>query len=368
MPINILYIDDEKKNLSAFKAQFRQDFNIYLADSAEAGLKILKETEIEIIITDQRMPGTTGVQFFESILNTYPDPIRILLTAYTDVESLIDSINKGRIFRYIRKPWDEHDLRMTIENGYELLKTKRELIVKNRDLKKSNDELKRFVYSASHELKSPLSTILGAVKMAEQQTDNDNTEMYFNMIRDSAFNLEALIKNIINYHKNSSAEKDIKEVKFQNLISEILNIYKGSDMISNINIKVNIEQKNIFISDDFRIRLIISNLISNALKYQKENEDYKYISIKVKAGPDFADLSIEDNGIGMDKDCSPQIFNLFYRGTSQNTGTGFGLYIVREALNKIGGEILVSSSEGIGSVFQIKIPNNSKVVLTEPTV
>src|SRR4051812_7012493 len=122
MPINVLYIDDERNNLTAFKALFRNDFNIYLADSAEAGLKILEQTQVEIIITDQRMPGLTGVQFFEYILQAYPDPVRILLTAYTDVESVIDAINKGQVFRYIRKPWDEQDLKMTIENGFELFK------------------------------------------------------------------------------------------------------------------------------------------------------------------------------------------------------------------------------------------------------
>jgi two-component system, sensor histidine kinase and response regulator len=365
MPINILYIDDEKNNLIAFKALFRKDFNIYLAESAEAGLKILNESEVEIIITDQKMPGLTGVQFFESILQSHPDPVRILLTAFTDVESVIDAINRGQVFRYLRKPWDEQDLRMTIENGFELFKTKKELIEKNRELKKSNDELNRFVYSASHELKSPLSTIFGILKVALSE-DTKNAEIYFNMIRESASNLEALIKNIINYHKNNSAEKDTKEINFQTIISEILKIYRSSHEISDINIKVNVEQEKIFIGDEFRIKLIISNLISNAIKYQKQSEDYKYISIKTKATDDYVNFSIEDNGIGMDSECSPNIFNMFYRGTAINTGTGFGLYIAKEALNKIGGEILVSSREGIGSIFQIKIPNKAKLVFSQP--
>jgi two-component system sensor histidine kinase/response regulator len=371
MPINILYIDDEKNNLSAFKALFRKDFNIYLADSAEAGLKILNETEVEIIITDQRMPGITGVQFFESILHTFPDPVRILLTAYTDVESVIDAINKGQVFRYIRKPWDEYDLKMTIENGFDLFKTKKELIEKNKVLKKTNDELNRFVYSASHELKAPLATILGVVKIARAEDNknmNASAENYFEMIQESAHNLEALIRNIINYHKNNSVHRDTGEIDFQSLISNILDIYKDSHEACNINVQVKIEQEKIFIGDEFRIRLIISNLISNAIKYQKKNEDHKYIVIKVKASHDYMNLSIEDNGIGIDKECSPNIFNMFYRGTAQNTGTGFGLYIVNEALNKIGGEILVSSTEGIGSIFQIKIPNKSDLILSHQPI
>lgn len=118
--IKILYIDDEQENLNAFKASFRRTFDIYLANSAEEGIAVLKSTSIEVVIADQRMPTTTGIDFFESIINEYPNPIRILLTGYTDIDAVVDAINKGQVYRYITKPWNEHDLKMTIESAYHL--------------------------------------------------------------------------------------------------------------------------------------------------------------------------------------------------------------------------------------------------------
>jgi len=118
--LNILYVDDEVNNLVTFKANFRSYYNIFTADSATQGKQILKDNKIQIIITDQRMPGITGVEFLESILPEYPDPIRILLTGYADIETVIEAINKGQVYRYIMKPFNEPDLKITIDNAFEL--------------------------------------------------------------------------------------------------------------------------------------------------------------------------------------------------------------------------------------------------------
>ena len=118
--IKILYVDDELLNLEAFKASFRRQFEIYTARSADEGIEILKNHSIEVVLADQRMPGKTGVDFFEEILISHPNPIRILLTAYSDIKAIIDAINKGRVYRYVTKPWSEFDLKLTIENAYQL--------------------------------------------------------------------------------------------------------------------------------------------------------------------------------------------------------------------------------------------------------
>ena len=118
--IKVLYIDDEIGNLNAFKASFRRQFDIQTAISADEGYQILKKNPIEVVISDQRMPGKSGVDFFESILDLHPNPIRILLTAYSDIDAVIDAINRGRVYRYVTKPWDNYDLKLTIENAYHL--------------------------------------------------------------------------------------------------------------------------------------------------------------------------------------------------------------------------------------------------------
>jgi DNA-binding NtrC family response regulator len=141
MPVGVLYVDDEINNLNSFKAAFRRDFNIYTASSAVEGRKILDVNEIGVIITDQRMPVTTGIEFLESILHTYPDTIRILLTGFSDINAVIDAINRGQVYRYLVKPWQNDELKIHIQNAieiYELRKENRELIYK---LKIANMEL-----------------------------------------------------------------------------------------------------------------------------------------------------------------------------------------------------------------------------------
>jgi response regulator RpfG family c-di-GMP phosphodiesterase len=118
--INVLYVDDEINNLIAFKATFRKEFNVHTALSAEEGRKILDENRIHVMLTDQRMPGTTGVEFLEAVLPYHPDTMRILLTGFADIQAVIDAVNRGQIYKYISKPWGEEELRSAILSAYEV--------------------------------------------------------------------------------------------------------------------------------------------------------------------------------------------------------------------------------------------------------
>jgi response regulator RpfG family c-di-GMP phosphodiesterase len=124
--INVLYIDDEPHNLTAFKAAFRRDYNIYLAESAEEGKQILDKHKIHVILSDQRMPNVTGIEFFQSIVNIHPEPIRILITGYTDVNAVIDAINLGQVYKYLTKPWNENDIRIFIDKAFEVFRLRSE--------------------------------------------------------------------------------------------------------------------------------------------------------------------------------------------------------------------------------------------------
>ncbi len=119
---NILYVDDEYQNLISFKACFRKFYNVIIANSAREAIEILKNEEIHLIITDQRMPEMTGVEFLEEVLKNYPDTIRMILTGFSDMDSIITAINTGRVFRYVTKPWDENELKMTIDTALNLYK------------------------------------------------------------------------------------------------------------------------------------------------------------------------------------------------------------------------------------------------------
>jgi response regulator RpfG family c-di-GMP phosphodiesterase len=139
--INILYVDDEQNNLMSFKASFRLKYNVFTAISGDEAIKMLKENNIEIIITDQRMPNMTGVEFLEMVLQINPDPMRILLTGYADLNAVIEAVNKGKIFHYLSKPWNEEELDMTILRAYDIYKKRKEEQELTDKLAVSNDQL-----------------------------------------------------------------------------------------------------------------------------------------------------------------------------------------------------------------------------------
>lgn len=139
--INILYVDDEENNLISFKAVFRLKYKVFTAISAMEGMKILETKPVEIIITDQRMPEMTGIEFLEKVLEVYPDPVRILLTGYADMNAVIDAVNKGKIFHYLSKPWNEEELDMTIKRAYEVYKAAIDVKEMNAKLAVSNDQM-----------------------------------------------------------------------------------------------------------------------------------------------------------------------------------------------------------------------------------
>ena len=139
--IKILYVDDEENNLQAFKATFRRDYKILLAISAQEARELLKTEEVDIIITDQRMPEETGVDFLASIIPQYPDPIRILLTGYTDIQAVIDAINKGQVYHYLTKPWEEDYVRTVVKNAFEVYSLRKENALLTSNLLKANEQL-----------------------------------------------------------------------------------------------------------------------------------------------------------------------------------------------------------------------------------
>lgn len=355
----ILYLDDEVNNLNAFKARFRRSFEIYTADTPLEARKLLKDVDMHIIIADQRMPNLTGVEFFDSIKDAYPDSIRMLLTGYTDVEALVDAINKGQIYRYIRKPWDEFELQNAIMNASEIYQTRKQLKLKMEELEKTNDELSRFIYSASHDLRSPLMSVLGIVTLAKMDNSVVDPNGYMQMIEISVTRLDTFIQKIIEYYKNSRLEVEFEKIDLKSLFKECIEAARFQN--HEIHFDIGVDQKTDFVNDHFRISVILNNLISNAVKYQKPDEKNPTVKLRAKVEPHRALVTIEDNGIGILKEHVNSIFKMFFRTKNNNKpGTGIGLYIVKEALTRIGGSISVSSVYGEGTKFEINIPNRNE--------
>ena len=139
--VTILYVDDEENNLFSFKATFRIKYKVLTAISGSEALEILEKNQVHIIITDQRMPEMTGIEFLEKVLEKFPDPMRVLLTGYADMNAVIDAVNKGKIFHYLAKPWNEEELDLTITRAYEKYLEKALLKEMNENLEVSNDQL-----------------------------------------------------------------------------------------------------------------------------------------------------------------------------------------------------------------------------------
>lgn len=139
--IFILYVDDEENNLISFKATFRLKYKVFTAIGGEEALKILESNVIHVIITDQRMPNMTGVELLEKVLEKHTNPIRILLTGYSDMSAIVDAVNKGKIFHYLTKPWNEEELSQTIDRAYEIYRERERIKALNQKLTLSNDQL-----------------------------------------------------------------------------------------------------------------------------------------------------------------------------------------------------------------------------------
>lgn len=355
-PVKILYIDDEEHNLLAFKASFRRQYEIYTAGSAAEGLKVLENLPIEVIIADQKMPGQTGVEFFKSISHTYPDPIRILLTGYTDIVALADAINHGDIYRYITKPWNDLELHNSIKNAHDAYRSKIDLREKINELQKTNDELNRFIYSISHELRAPLVSVIGIVNLVKMEGLYHSSGEYWELVESCSNKLDYYIQKTLQYYKNNKHISDKTDINFKKLVEEIIDIQTYTYQDTKFNL--HIQQPVPFLGDAFRIEVILGNLISNAVKYQKDDEQSKVVDITIEVNALAAEIAITDNGLGILNEHLEKIFTQFFK-TKNNQGSGLGLFIVKEALNKIEGKIVVESSINHGTTFKITIPNAS---------
>ena len=355
--IKILYLDDEVNNLIGFKASFRVDYTILIANnSTEAEEYLEKNPDIRIIFCDQRMPDKTGVEFFEEIRSIYPLPIRILLTGYTDIESVIDSINRGNIFRYVKKPWTNEDIRSCIEQANKFYMVNSMLSLKNIELQKAYTELEKFAYSVTHDIRGPLLSILGAADVAQYIDDIDEIKEMLRLMEKSVKKLDTFILNIHDYYSLKQGELQIKEVDFTDLVKDQVENFKITTNMRNINLITHVEQNEKFRTDEMSVKIILNNLLSNAFKYQQKNNRDKRVELDIQVIKGIASLQVKDNGIGIHEKHIGDIFNMFFRATAEEVGSGIGLYNVKDAVNKLGGEIKVTSVFNEGTAFTITIP------------
>ncbi len=224
------------------------------------------------------------------------------------------------------------------------------------ELKVRNSELDNFVYKVSHDLRAPLSSVLGLVNLANHPNNNDNLKDYLNVIGTKVNQLDHFITDVLSHSKNLKLEVVVEPVNLRELINQTfvdLGYLKGADQIK----KTVVIEGLWFFNDRWRTAEIVRNLVSNAIKYRDFGKANPEINLKIVITRDHAVITFSDNGIGIDARNLEKIFNMFYRASEQSDGSGLGLYIVKNAIDKLGGQVRVSSKLGEGTTFIIHLPN-----------
>lgn len=339
-------------------------FEIIRVDCKEKFLEEIKDFRPNVILADHSLPQFNSIEALKITLRERPGIPFILVTGTVSEEFAVTCLKEGAD-DYVLK----HNLARlpaAIANAlkqreYERYKkrTERALLKQNAKLAKVNSELDNFVYSVSHNLRSPLASILGLVNISRIDSKSNDSALstYFNMIEECACKLDESLKEIADYSKNSHHQLAIEEVNLNSIINncfEKLHFMDGFDKVERI---VSVNQKAPLYSDEFRLSLVINNLISNAIIFRDEHKKHSFIHVSADVNKRNAILQIEDNGIGIAEDLQQKVFRMFFRASELSIGSGLGLYIARETTEKLSGKIQIQSHPGRGTKFLVKIRN-----------
>jgi PAS domain S-box-containing protein len=227
------------------------------------------------------------------------------------------------------------------------------------ELKIRNSELDNFVYKVSHDLRAPLSSILGLVNLARLPGNTDNPMDYINIIGEKVEDLDHFIGDVLSHSKNLKMEVSLAKVDFNSIISRTFTDLSYLEGASDVMVYRRVEGTD-FVSDPWRISEVFRNLVSNAIKYRQKRIEKPEIKINIIVDSQKADIIFADNGIGIEEENLNKIFEMFYRATEQSDGSGIGLYIVKNAVEKLGGTISVESTFGYGTTFKLSLPNKQE--------
>ncbi|TAF65575.1 MAG: PAS domain-containing sensor histidine kinase [Cytophagales bacterium] len=245
-----------------------------------------------------------------------------------------------------------------IKNITEQHRLEQRLQIQNDELQHINAELDRFVYSASHDLRSPLSSLLGLINLTRLEIENtDEVKSYLALMEKSIKKLDGFIRQITNHSRNIRLEITKNEINFKELIDEIWESMHFMELEKKIRKIIEIDQNTPFYSDEYRLNIILSNLISNSIKYIDRYKEDSYLKVLVKVTAEKTLIAIEDNGQGISKEHLPKIFDMFYRANQESEGSGLGLYIVKEIVEKLKGKIEIQSILGEGTIVNLTIPS-----------
>lgn len=231
-----------------------------------------------------------------------------------------------------------------------------QLVRQFNELETANEELDKFVYSVSHDLRSPLTSILGVLNIADEEIIDEDVLRYLGLIRTSINKLDNTVRDIIDYSRNSRMKFVYRNIKLAEVINKCLEGLMHFDNFKKVKIITDFVNTNSIVSDEYRLTLILKNLLANSIKFSRKNSRNPFVKISLEKTETDYILSITDNGIGIDNDKLDKIFDQFYKANDNFYGTGLGLYITKLAVKKLNGTITVSSKLNRGSTFTVTLP------------
>lgn len=362
----LLCVDDEIDNVEALERLFRNRYKVLKATSGAEALQILDQhpDPIALIITDQRMPQMTGVEFLEQSLRTQPDSVRILLTGYTDIESIIAAINSGQIYRYINKPWDPVDLNATVDRAVERFLMSQELKQKNAELAQALAELQtldqaksQFMILINHELKTPLTSILSFSDLLKESPLNEEQSVCVARISKGADRLKELVDDSLLIVSAETKTLKLKPQPFEmasldlQLKPEVENLKRQKSM----RIEARLLEKRL-IGDSAALSQVVRRLIHNGLKFGNEGTSIQVESILTQ--PHRIRLSVINEGPPLADSVKEKILRPFYLDEDvmkHSTGVGLGLTVC-QALLKAHASTLEFENHASGVRVSFELP------------
>lgn len=382
----LLIVDDEEQILNTLRRQFSCDYEVYTALDAEQAYAILRETPIEVVISDQRMPDMPGSEFLRCVKDSYPDVVRLLLTGYADLQAVIDSVNEGSIYRYITKPWDPDDLASAVRMAF----SRHELIARNRqlmddlveanrtlearvaertaELERANQQLlasieekNRLLGMAAHDLRTPIAVIRGFIDLvADSRTPPEDFTEFVNIIRATLHDMLMLLNSLLDLSaiESGKVQLALARTDVTEFVERVVRIQRVLGAQKNIRVDTLIEPGlPMFPFDRVRIEQVLNNLFSNAFKFSHGDTT---VTMSVRKAGDSIEFSVADQGIGVSPEEIDRVFREFQklqsRPTADESSTGLGLSICRRIVEMHGGTIGVESAPGQGSRFYFRLP------------
>lgn len=353
---DILYVDDELDNIIVFEAAFEDDFNVIPAASAKEALGVLERRPVPVVVSDHRMPEMSGVELFEVMRKRHPFTKRVILTGYTDTEAMVDAINKGQVFHYLKKPWERHELLSVLKRALEAhdLGLENARLTDRLALAERSAMLGHATARIAHEMGNQLC-ILPLLELIEEEYAHDEQLVQVGRFaRETYDRLVSLINEVKAFVRTEDKDFERTALPLADAVRELASFLRFDTDVPYERLKVDIQAEPVVPANKVKLQQVLVNLVHNAAHAIRGRHDGR-IDLTVGLEGNQAVIRVSDNGSGIPPDLLDRIWDPFFT-TKGEEGTGLGLDISRRLIEAHGGTITCESMPGQGTTFELRLP------------